>query len=251
MGSFANSMFSVLLGWFRDAIDWAWNVMFNAEDGGLIGWIGKNWLGLIIALSLICMAVDAIVHLLRWRSYKVWISFFRRLRGKEEPMEDTSDFSGRMRREWHYADGTARTEEVDVEPSQEEWYPEEIPAARVSSAEMDQQYVQAFAKPENLKYQEELKKDQPVGLEDYPQPAPVPEEAPVQRTHARTERLRKRMARLNAYLDHADELELRYRPAPPAVDKREAYHEPFIPPQWKRPADYGTANEEETHDQAF
>ena len=93
MGSFANSMFSVLLGWFRDAIDWAWNVMYNAEDGGLIGWIGKNWLGLIIALSLICMAVDAIVHLLRWRSYKVWISFFRRLRGKEEPMEDTSDFS--------------------------------------------------------------------------------------------------------------------------------------------------------------
>lgn len=248
MGSFANSMFVGLLGWFRSAVDWAWNVMFNAEDGGLIGWIGENWLGLIIALSLICMAVDVIVHLLRWRSYRVWASFFRRMTGKRETQEDTGEFSGRMRREWHYADGTARTEEVEF--SQEEWPQEEIHTSRVSSAEMPQQYVQAFAKPERLKYQEELKKEQPQGLEDYPQPA-VQEEPAEKHITTRTDRLRKRMARLNARLDGDDELELRYRPAPPAVDKREAYHEPFIPPQWKRPADIGTANEEETHDHAF
>lgn len=251
MGSFANSMFSGLLGWFRDAIDWAWHVLFNAGDGGLVGWIGDHWLGLIIALSVICMAVDVVVHLLRWRSYKVWFSFLRRLRGKKDVSEDTGGYSGRMRREWHYADGTARSEEVAVELPGEEWYPEELPAARVSSAEMDQQYVQAFAKPEKLKYQEEMKKEQPVGLEDYPQPAPVQMETPAPRRASRSERLQKRMARLNAYLDSDDEMELRYRPVPPPVDKRDAYHEPFIPPQWKRPADVGTANEEETHDDAF
>lgn len=250
MGSFANSMFSGLLGWFRTAVDWVWNVMFNAEDGGLIAWIGENWLGLIIALSLICMAVDAIVHLLRWRSHQVWASFFRRLTGQKGPSDDTSEFSGRMRREWHYADGTARTEEVEVELPQEEWLPEEIPTARVSSAEMPQQYVQAFAKPENLKYQEELKKEQPVGLEDYPQP-PAQEEPPAQPITTRTDRLRKRMTRLHARMENDDELELRYHPAPPAVDRREAYHEPYIPPQWRKPAAVGADNKEETHDSAF
>lgn len=248
MGSFANSMFSVLLGWFGSAVDWIWNVLFNADDGGLIGWIGENWLGLIIALSVICMAVDLFVHLLRWRPYKVWASFFRRMTGKEEPEQNTEGFSGRMRREWYYADGSARTEEVEL--PEEEWYPDEQPPARVSSADMPQRYVQSFAKPENLRYQEELRKDQPVqGLEDYPQPRPAMQE-PQQPTE-RTERRRKRMARLNAYLDGDDELELRYRPAPPAMDKKDAYHEPFIPPQWKKPANVGVANEEDTHDSAF
>ncbi|MBE5803951.1 MAG: hypothetical protein E7316_05505 [Clostridiales bacterium] len=247
MGSFANSMFSVLLGWFSGAVDWVWNVLFQSEDGGLIGWIGENWLGLIIGLSLICMAVDLLVHLLRWQPHKVWASFFRRISGKTEDAQDTGGYSARMRREWHYADGTARTEEIDL--PDEEWQTEDQPPARVSSADMPQQYVQAFARPENLHYQEELKKEQPVGLEDYPQPRPAQEE-PIQRG-TRAERLRKRMARLSARLDDDDELELRYRPVPPAMDKREAYHEPYIPPQWKKPANTGAANEEEPHDNAF
>lgn len=248
MGSFANSMFSVLLGWIRTAADWLWSTVFNAEDGGLIGWIGENWLGLIVALSVVCMAVDAVVHILRWRPYKVWASFFRRLFGKAEPEDETEQFSGRMRREWYYADGTARTEEVEV--TEEEWYTEELPPARVSSMDMSQRYVQSFARPEKLKYQEELKKDQPVqGLEDYPQPKGAQEETTVQPT-TRTERLRKRMARLSAQAE-VDELELRYHPAPPAVDKKEAYRAPYYPPQWKMPAQTGIANEEDVHDSAY
>lgn len=250
MGSFANSMFIGLLGWFRSAVDWVWHVMFNSEDGGLIGWIGQNWLGLIIALCLICMAVDVVVHLLRWQPHKVWASFLRRVFGKQNQGNETGDFSGRMRREWHYADGTARSEEVEIERAPQEETMDEIPVGRVSSAEMPPQYVQAFAKPEKLKYQEELKKDQPVGLEDYPQPAPQEEDLPQPIT-TRTDRLRKRMARLNARLDGDDELELRYRPAPPAVDKRDAYYAPYIPPQWKKPAAIGADNKEETHDSAF
>ena len=241
MGSFANSMFSVLLGWVRGAADWAWKVLFNEEDGGLISWIGNNWVGLIIALCIICMAVDIIVHLLRWRSHRVWISFFRRLMGKEESGQDTGGFSGRMRREVYYADGTARTEEVEV--PQEEWYDQPEPAPRVSSQDMPEEYVQSFRRPRRLKYQEEMSKEQPVqGLEDYPQPQQAEEPAQPRR---------KRMARLHTQLDVSDELELRYRPVPPAVDKRDAYHEPFIPPQWKKPANTGAANEEDLHDSAY
>lgn len=248
MGSFANSMFSVLLGWFGSFVDWVWNVLFNEDDGGLIGWIGENWLGLIITLCVACVAVDAFVHILRWQPHKVWASFFRRITGKADDRQDTGGFSGRMRREWYYADGTAHSEEVEM--PEEAWYQEEQTYSRVSSAEMPEQYVQAFAKPENLHYQEELKKEQPAqGLEDYPQPRAAVEEPrqPAERAGRRSTR----MARFRAHEDAVDELQMRYRPVPPAMDKRDAYHEPYIPPQWKKPAPVGTENEEETNDCAF
>lgn len=244
MGTFAYSMFSGMLSWFRTAVNWLWNTLVSPENGGLISWIGENWLWLIIGLSVICMCEDMLVHLLRWRPDKVWVSFFRRMFAREDE-EDTPDpASGKMRREWHYADGTARTEEVEV--PQEEWPPvEELPPVPVS--ELPPQYVQSFARPENLKYQEEMKKEQPVGLEDYPQPMP---ERP-RRAATRTEGLQKRMARLQARMNEEDELELRYRPAPPAVDKREAYHQPYIPPQWKRPGPVGASQEEDEDEHAF
>lgn len=244
MGTFANSMFSGMLSWFRTVVNWLWNTLVSTENGGFIAWVGNNWLGLIIALSVICIAVDTLVHLLRWRPDKVWASFFRRVLGKQD-VQDTAGFaSGRMRREWHYADGTARTEEVEV--PQEEWpQEEELPPVPVS--ELPPQYVQSFARPENLKYQEEMKKEQPVGLEDYPQPLPET----LHPTETRTQRLQKRMARFHAYGEEADEMELRYRPAPPAVDKRDAYHAPYIPPQWRNPGGVGASQEDEEDDHAY
>lgn len=273
MGSFANSMFSVMLSWVRTAVNWIWQFFSSEENGGFFTWMGENWIGMTITLCVVCVAVDFVVHMLRWQPYKVWASFFRRLFGrKEQDAYTRTEAPARHRkplrmvhREVYYADGTAHREEVEqpLDEHEELWYPPEIPPARVSSAEMSQQYVMQFARPQeavaNLQYQQELDKVQPLeGLEDYPQPVlvvpeipqaeqeeEVPEEAPV----TQTERIRKRMARLNLQnLLHndEDELNLRYKPAPPAVDKREAYGKPYYPPQWQRPGDAGAAyNREE------
>lgn len=235
MGSFANSMFSGMLSWVRSAIGWVWNTLVSTDDGGLIRWIGENWLPLIILLSAACLLTDALIHLFRWRPDKVWISFFRRLFGKKE---EPGSRSGRLRRELYYADGTARTEEVEL-PS-EEWQSRET-----SVEELPPLYTQTFARPEELHYQEELKKEQPLGLEDYPQPTQPLQPAPMGR---RTQQLHKRMSRLNQTWADEESLDLRYRPIPPAVDKSEAYHQPYIPPQWKKPAEPGTWQEEDSHD---
>ncbi len=244
MGTFAYSMFSGMLSWFRTAVNWLWNTLVSQENGGLLAWVGQNWLGLIAVLCAICLAVDALVHLLRWRPDKVWASFFRRMFSRASSQDTAGFASARMRREWHYADGTARTEEVEV--PQEDWPPEELPPTPVS--ELPPQYVQGFSRPENLKYQEEMKKEQPEGLEDYPQPM-QPRRRRVEA--AGTERLQKRMTRLHTRTDETDGMALRYRPAPPAVDKREAYHEPYIPPQWKRPGDVGASQEEDEGEHAY
>jgi len=266
VGSFANSMFSVLFSWVRGSVSWLWTFCTSQENGGLLPWIGENWLALTAVLCVGCMAVDFIIHMLRWRPYKVWASFFRRLFGKNEeepaPRRRARQQTARIQREYLYADGTARTEDAVQQGDYDEggmWYqPEDAVPARVSSAEMPQQYVMQFARPEssyaalpNLRYQAELDKAQPLeGLEDYPQPklaeVELPEPLPLteERPVTQTERIRKRMAKLNmqSFLNNdEDELNLRYKPAPPAVDKREAYGQPYYPPQWQRPGDVGTS----------
>jgi len=276
MGNFANSMFSVMLSWVRAAVNWIWQFFSSEDNGGFFTWVGENWVGVTITLCVVCMAVDFIVHMFRWQPYKVWASFLRRLLGRDRPGDDEPALRRCARprhprrvvqREVFYADGTARREEVEqpLEDEEDAWYAPDVPPARVSSADMSQQYVMQFARPQenmpsppmNLQYQQELDKVQPLeGLEDYPQPVLVvpeipqaEEEMPHEPPMTQTERIRKRMARLN--LQHflhndEDELNLRYKPAPPAVDKHEAYGKPYYPPQWQRPGDAGASyNREE------
>jgi hypothetical protein len=72
---------------------------------------------------LICGAgllIDLVVHLFRWRPYRVWLSFFRRLTGRKERLQATQPDSGEYRR-WVYADGSTRLEEVaPAEPEKTE-----------------------------------------------------------------------------------------------------------------------------------
>lgn len=259
MGSFANSVFSILLGWVRGAVLWLWNTATSQESSALMQWIANNWLTLTIILCIAGMVIDFVVHMFRWQPYKVWASFFRRIFGKKVQEDDRPrphSRQGRVRREWVYADGTARADETVAAEAQEAWYqPECVSAPRVSSEEMSQQYVRSFARPETdayqrpqdlerLTYQRELDKQAPIqGLEDYPQPKPTMQQAQPQ-SSGRVERVSKRMAKFNVHRfleGDDDELELRYKPAPPAVDKTEAYREPYYPPQWKRPTDVGAS----------
>ena len=76
MGSFANSVFSVLLGWIRTAVNEFWNILSSGEGGGMLAWIGENWKALTLILCLIGIVVDAIIYVIRWRPFQVWASFF-------------------------------------------------------------------------------------------------------------------------------------------------------------------------------
>lgn len=84
MNSYANVLLSSLLSWAEGAARWFWNVIYGG-DGGLVYWVAENWLPLTIVLCAACMAVDALVHLLRWRWDLVWASFFRRMSRRGEP----------------------------------------------------------------------------------------------------------------------------------------------------------------------
>lgn len=266
MGSFANSIFSVMLGWVRSAVNWVWQLAASQEGSGAIEWLGQNWLMLTLILCGAGMVIDLIVHTLRWRPYKVWASFFRRIFGREEetgnapapaPVRRPRPQRPRVQREWLYADGTAYPEHAapaDTVPADDARPGAEASSGHVNSADMSRQYVMKFARPEQrdvqlsrLRYQEELNRELPVtGLEDYPQPKPAPADQPPPEPVSQTGRQSRRVTRVTArhfFESNEDEIDLRYRPAPPAVDKREAYGQPYYPPQWRMPADVGASTE--------
>lgn len=75
MGNFANTLFSVLLGWVQSATAWLWSLITSDGADGLMGWVLDNWLALAVGLCLLGLAVDGIVYLIRWQPYRVWRSF--------------------------------------------------------------------------------------------------------------------------------------------------------------------------------
>ena len=227
MGNFANTLFSSLLGWLRGAAAWVWSFLGDQDSGGFIVWVADNWLALILLLCAACMLIDVIVYMVRWQPYKVWASFFRRLTGRDEDEEE----KGRIRRRWIHADGTTSIEVIDASEAPQEQLPQAfaVPAKEELSARYER-----YARPQS----------EPAVAPAFaaePLPEPTPEPAPVAEATEPTDRPSRPAGRRRRYLESDEELPLRYAP-PPASEEAPAYHEPYYPPQWKRPADTGSSN---------
>lgn len=225
MGNFANTLFSTLLGWLRSAAAWLWSFLNNQESGGFILWIADNWLVLVILLCVTCMAVDFIVYMFRWQPYKVWASFFRRLFSRDREDQDAR----RIRRRWIHADGTTSIEEVDPSEVMPEPEPQSLFAPPVEEMPVAEPYAR-FAQP--------LTYDAPETAEEA---APAQEEPIEDAVPAASEPTQGRPGgRFRRFSQTEEELPLNYAP-PPATDNATDYHEPYYPPQWKRPADTGAS----------
>lgn len=78
MGSFANTVFSFLLGWLRTLTSAIWSALTNKGGKSFFDFIGRNWLMLALLFCLTGLIVDFIVYLFRWEPYKVWRSLIYR-----------------------------------------------------------------------------------------------------------------------------------------------------------------------------
>lgn len=268
MGSFANSVFNLLLGWVRSAASTLWALITGAHTGSLFAWLGENWLALTIAIVAVCTVIDVLVHLLRWRPHKVWASFLRRLTGYDRRQAKKVREEARARanqpvvREWIYADGSARTEEVHGDLLQEEpmqpWQhlqsEEELAAYRKQFARPATQPI-AYRRPaemNQLQYQQVPVQPvvQPEPLPEYPQPETIedmqsmPEPLPAETVNAAAEQpreslsqhMRRRVMQLqkNLGMDDDDEIIAPYMPAKPIADEKDMYHAPVYPPNWRQ-----------------
>lgn len=216
MGNFANALFSTLLGWLKNAAAWLWSFFSSQANGGFVVWVAEHWLPLVLLLCAVCIAIDLVVNFFRWQPYKVWASFFRRLTGRDDEQVDT----GRVRRRWIHADGTTSIEEIDLAEAPPEPVPTE-PYTAALPEDVSARYAQ-YARP-----QPESEPEVPAPIEpSQPEPVGAP-------SHVSAPRRRR--------FTGDEELPLHYTP-PIAHEDTPAYHEPYYPPQWKRPTDAGSSS---------
>ena len=245
MGSFANSIFNLLLGWVRAAARSLW-ALIAGEGGNFFAWMGENWLALTVAICVVCTVVDMIIHVIRWRPHKVWASFLRRITGQEK---------------WQKQRAVRTRPAPDVQPEPPVSESEVIPQP-VQTAEDQEAYRSRFARPvqeqgvyqrlpemDRLQYQQ-LPPEKPEtvsGPAGYPQPAKAesvvntgsgmqPDAAESLQRESISGQMRQRMSQLQKNLGITeDESALEYHPAPPVFDEKEMYHAPVYPPNWQEP----------------
>ena len=84
MGTFADSLFTVLMSWVRALVNGLW-ALFSADHTTLLGFLGKNWLVIAVVIVAAGLVIDWIIWLLRWQPYHLWAQRARRLLRMEEP----------------------------------------------------------------------------------------------------------------------------------------------------------------------
>ena len=94
MGSFANSVFNLLIGWFSGVVATVWSALSSPDGGSFLKWLGNNWIPVALFICVAGIAVDVIIYIARWRPHKVWASFFHRVGGKADDAAVSGDDSG-------------------------------------------------------------------------------------------------------------------------------------------------------------
>jgi len=87
MGSFANTLFKIMLGWLQGAVSAIWSAFTTENGASLLAWIGSHWLLIAGILCVVGLTADLCVYLLRWKPYKVWKSFFSQHADQEQMNE--------------------------------------------------------------------------------------------------------------------------------------------------------------------
>lgn len=208
MGSFANTVFSILLGWMQGLISAIWSAFTGKEGKSFFQFIGNNWIKIAVILCAVGAIVDFSVYFFRWQPYKVWRSFWRRLKNKgETPVEAGNE----PQEEWKN-DGADEPEERELSPRRQAEPDTDDDLSRwiVSEKEMPE------AEPEA-----EITK---AGYT-------VPLDSPYRKPGSRPGR---RRLRVNLLGDADEEGEIHYYAPRPIVDHREAYHTPVYPEGWKK-----------------
>ena len=235
MGSFANTLFTIMLGWLQTAASSLWSAFTSENGGSFLQWIGQNWLILAVILCATGLIVDLGIYLLRWRPLQVWKSYFHRVRhGEEEPEEpeepEQPADSGPVipRRVFRYDEeretGTGREdfsrwerEAPEPAPSAEPALPKPTITGAGYTVPADSPYRRPAAEP--------ARDDEPFGT--------APEEERTDKPDIMTRKKRRRRLVVGDLFNDPEEELWQYEKPQQLIDKDKAYHQPVYPRNWE------------------
>ncbi len=83
MNGFADSLYNVLMGWFKTLARTVWDHL--SDLGGSVKSLGDHWFAITVILLLAGIAIDRAVWFFRWRPDKVWRARLQRMRAGRYP----------------------------------------------------------------------------------------------------------------------------------------------------------------------
>ena len=243
MGSFANTLFTIMLGWLQSAAAAIWSALTTENGSSFLQWIGRNWLILTAVLCAIGLVADFGIYLVRWRPMRVWKSFFssiRRSGSGEEPEQESTEKAapvqpGRLFRNSaenepaNDTPGTAgETEQADFSRWQkEEPEPED---ARIPAGEPVMITGAGYTVPADSPYRRPAEPQR----EDETSEPPFTEEIQSGKPAVMTQRKRRRRLIVSdLFTDPEEELYPHEKPQQ-LIDRNKAYHQPVYPRGWKK-----------------
>lgn len=144
MGQFANTLFSMLLGWVQTAVSWLWQLATSTDVNTWLHWLLDNWLAVLLALCIGGALVDFFVYLIRWQPYRVWRSFLSNRKDKRRGASGAVAESQPVQRKWVFADGSTEVEDLSQQERYDAYQPERLnapirPTRRVARRELQGQ----------------------------------------------------------------------------------------------------------------
>ena len=129
MGTLADSLFNLLMGWVRALVNAIW-ALFTTDHTTLLEFLGKNWVLIVVVILAAGLAIDWLVWLIRWQPYHLWARRARRFLRMPEPEQEekrkkrvpSGDETQTMPAAYAQADSGAPEEEEE-----EQWLPLQQP----------------------------------------------------------------------------------------------------------------------------
>ena len=130
MGTLADSLFNLLMGWVRALVNAIW-ALFTTDHTTLLEFLGKNWVLIVVVILAAGLAIDWLVWLIRWQPYHLWARRARRFLRMPDPEQEekrkkrapSGDETQKMPVAYAQADSGAPEEEEE----EERWLPLQQP----------------------------------------------------------------------------------------------------------------------------
>ena len=241
MGSFANTLFTILLGWIRTVASTIWSAATTEQGGSFVKWIGSHWIPLAIILCTTGMVCDLLVYLVRWRPLRVMKSFFTRNRSNNiEEAEDTADESLPFASSGYSVKAimpeTAMDEREQVEEDLSRWEYEEQGSGYSRETPGEEVLVTSagYTVPPDSPYRRPAPPPRTDGVADDREDTTAEsyrnEPRPV------VPRRRRRLRVGSLFSDPEEDMQ-EFDAPQYLIDRKQAYHDPVYPSGWQKSED--------------
>ena len=250
MGSFANTLFRIMLSWLQGTVSALWSAFTSEKGGSFLEWIGNNWIPIAMILCCIGLVTDLGVYIVRWKPFRVWRSFFNRRKQKDTVscIKQDSDvkegsvpasisekkppvnYSRQESSDYRTDPDLSRWEKGSNEQHETETT-KALPQVTVTNA--------GYIVPEDSPYRRPMdsaparKNDVMPEQETETDPVTKPEESYIPATM----RSRRRKLNVSDLFSNPEEELYDFEAPQQLIDSRKAYHDPVYPRGWKKSED--------------